>query len=165
MKRSANSHDGMDPIKHVVTMTTVESCERLLVFKIYIYIGNTSTNAAFSCDFSNWSQMKNASFFRVTEDTSWQRRGAKSTSLSVHHLHCYVMTLQNIWSALYVLKHPVFPRDEITNQHGGQLWPEGLWGGFVTARLPVWLPTPSGKYVRLRGRGGGQWEALSPTFS
>lgn len=50
----------------------------------------------------------------------------------------------NIWSALYVLKHPVFHKKKITNQHGGQLWPEGLWGGFVTARLPVWLPGPSG---------------------
>lgn len=35
--------------------------------------------------------------FRVgdlTEDNCWQWRGAKSTSLSVYHLHCYVMTLQ-----------------------------------------------------------------------
>lgn len=120
-----------------------------------------STNASFSCDFSNQSQMKNASSFRATEDTSWQHWGAKSTSLSVQHLHCYVMTLQNIWSALYVLKHPLFSRDEITNQHGGQLWPEGLWGGFVTARLPVWLPTPSGKSVRLR-RGGNEKHSLQP---
>lgn len=52
-----------------------------------------------------------------------------------------------------------FPQEEITNQHGGQLWPEGSWGRFVTARLPVWLPRPSGD---MRD-GGGEWETLSPS--
>lgn len=54
-----------------------------------------------------------------------------------------------------------FPQEEITNQHGGQLWPEGLWGGFVTARLPVWLPKPSGN----TWDGGGEWETLTPPLS
>lgn len=30
----------------------------------------------------------------LTKETCWQWRGAKFTSLSVYHLHCYVMTLQ-----------------------------------------------------------------------
>lgn len=38
---------------------------------------------------------------------------AESTSLSVYHLHCYVITLQNIWRVLYVLTHPVFSRKKL----------------------------------------------------
>lgn len=54
-----------------------------------------------------------------------------------------------------------FCPEEITNQQSRHLWPEGLWGGFVTARLPVWLPRPSG----IMWDGGGEWVTLSPPLN
>lgn len=38
-------------------------------------------------------------------------------------LLCY--DTSNIWSALYVFEAPRFPQEEISNQRGGQLRPEG----------------------------------------
>ncbi len=72
-----------------------------------------STNASFSCE---QRQMKNASFFPVgdlTKDARWQWRG-NETYLAVSlppALLCY--DTSNIWSALYVLKHPVFHRRKL----------------------------------------------------
>lgn len=53
-----------------------------------------------------------------------------------------------------------FLQKEITNQKGRQLCLRACKGGFVTARLPVWLPRPSGNFWDV----GGEWKTLFPPF-
>lgn len=92
----------------------------------------------------------NAIFLQEPEQKIPAGSGKKQIlpGLSVYHLFFHVMTLQNIWRALYVLMHPV----EITSRQGRQLWHEGLWDAVVNA-LPVWLLRPSGN---IRDEGGEQ---------
>lgn len=83
----------------------------------------------------------NAMFLQELEQKIPAGSGKKQIlpGLSVYHLLFHVMTLQNIWRALYVLMHPV----EITSRRGRQLWHEALWDAVVNA-LPVWLLRPFG---------------------
>lgn len=57
------------------------------------------TTASFSCGFLTCRTAPNEKCLLLhvgdlTKDACWQEQGVKSTSLSVYHLHCYVVTLQ-----------------------------------------------------------------------
>lgn len=104
------------------------------------------TDASFPCEFFDQHQIKK-SLISVWE--TWQRilagSGEDWNLPRCQSTTCIVM----LWHFKHLectlcFEASSFPQDEITNQQGGQLWPEGLWGGVATARLPVWLPRPSG---------------------
>lgn len=130
-----HSNDGMDPIKlgrH--DNSGVGSRFRITDF-FYLFIYLNGENKHDTCRDENLSygfltiRSKSPPFPRGSLDKKGARwrfpRSNSCSSLSVHHLHCCVTTLQNIWSALNVSKLPIFHGKKITNQREGHLRPEG----------------------------------------
>lgn len=76
--------------------------------------------------------------------------------MSLGHLHGSVVTLEQL-QCTSRFGTPSFPREGITNGHGGQLWPEGLKGvegGGGGCKVASLTPRTIWGTRGRRGRGG-----------
>lgn len=151
-------------------MTTVTAVKSLKDETIWENKVDTCTNTSFSCEF--WTnqrhQMKNASLSVCVCACVWQSRqkilagsGGERNLPRCQSTTCIVV----LWHSKHLecslcFEASSFLQKEITNQKGRQLCLRACKGGFVTARLPVWLPRPSGNFWDV----GGEWKTLFPPF-
>lgn len=142
--RFTNSFDGMNPIKRGHYDNSGEQLKDHRI-KMGKYIRYMCKNASFSYGYLTIQTApieKNASFSMWETWQTMLAGGEQQILPRCQSTTCIVM----LWHFKH-LEHTLFfeassfPQEENTNQHGGQLWPEGLREGFVTARLPVWLQT------------------------